>query len=127
MNSWLDRATVLAIHDSQIAEHGGMAGLRDEGLLEAALAQPFSTFDGRDLYQSDEEKAARLAFGIISNHPFADGNKRTGTQLMIIYLRMQGYRFKPRHRDLLNIILAVASGKKGYEDLLEFVRGNTIP
>ena len=125
MNAWLDKDLVVKIHELQIRNHGGLQGLRDEGLLEAALAQPFATFDGNDLYPSGEEKAARLAFGIIKNHPFADGNKRTGTQLLFVYMRMCGYRFKPRHKNLEQIILGVASGELGFEDLVEFVRKDT--
>ena len=125
MINWLDIDLVLQIHELEIANHGGMSGLRDEGLLESALAQPFITFDGVDLYPSDEEKAARLAYGIIKNHPFADGNKRTGTQLLIVFMRMKNYRFKPRHKELQETILGVASGEKSYEDLVEFVRRET--
>jgi len=124
-NSWLDCDLVSQIHDLEIANHGGTSGLRDEGLLESALAQPFVTFDGIDLYPSVEEKAARLAYGIIKNHPFADGNKRTGTQMLIVFMRMNDYRFKPRHKNLEQIILGVASGENSYEDLVEFVRRET--
>jgi death-on-curing protein len=113
---------VLAIHEMQIKNHGGLSGVGDEGLLDAALAQPFATFDGIDLYPSIEEKAARYAFGIIKNHPFADGNKRTGTALMITFLRLNNLRFKPRHKDLEQIILDVASGAAGFDDLVAFVR-----
>jgi len=127
MNTWLDKELVLQIHDIQIRNHGGLAGLRDEGLLEAAIAQPYASFGGSDLYPSDEEKAARYAFGIIKNHPFADGNKRTGTQLMIVFMRMSGYRFKPRHKDLENIIVGVASGENSFEDLVDFVRQESSP
>lgn len=100
MNSWLDVELVLQIHEMQIENHGGASGLRDEGLLEAAIKQPFATFDGVDLYPSVEEKASRLAFGIIRNHPFVDGNKRTGAQLLIVFVRMNNYRFKPDTRIL---------------------------
>ena len=69
--------------------------MRDEGLLESALAQPFQTFGGKELYPSIAQKAARYAYGIASNHPFADGNKRTATAVMAAFLRMNGYKFKP--------------------------------
>ena len=67
---------VLAIHETVIMRFGGLRGLRDEGLLDSTLAQPFQTFGGADLYPSAIEKACRYAFGIISDHPFLDGNKR---------------------------------------------------
>ncbi|MDR1014874.1 MAG: type II toxin-antitoxin system death-on-curing family toxin [Coriobacteriales bacterium] len=115
---------VLAIHEVQIANHGGLSGIRDEGLLDSALTQPFVTFDGIDLYPSIEEKAARYAYGIIKNHPFADGNKRTGAALMMAFLRLSGLRFKPRHKDLEQTILDVASGAATYDTLVAFVRAN---
>ena len=68
----------LAIHARSIDRYGGIDGLRDQGLLESAIAQPQQTFDGVELYPSLAEKAARYAYGIIKNHPFADGNGRTG-------------------------------------------------
>jgi death-on-curing protein len=88
MNEWLDIDFAEKIHALQIEKHGGAPGLRDKTLLDSALAQPFMTFAGVDLHPSTEEKAAKLAFGIIRNHPFADGNKRTATQLMMIFMRM---------------------------------------
>ncbi len=81
----------IAIHDASIARFGGLAGVRDEGLLESALAQPWQTFGGRDLYPNDVEKVCRLAFGVIRDHPFVDGNKRVGTALLGAGLRMAGF------------------------------------
>lgn len=75
----LSREDVLAIHSAAIARFGGADGVRDEGMLDSALAQPFQTFGGQELYATVAEKAARYAFGIISDHPFVDGNKRTAT------------------------------------------------
>lgn len=69
---------VIAIHDVAIARFGGLPGVRDEGLLDSALAQPWQTFGGRDLYEGDVAKACRLCYGVIRDHPFTDGNKRTG-------------------------------------------------
>lgn len=81
---------VLAIHASAIERFGGLDGLRDEGLLDSALAQPLQTFGGANLYPSAIDRACRYAFGIISDHPFLDGNKRTGAALLGTYLRMSG-------------------------------------
>ena len=121
----LSRELVLALHQRQLTLFGGLPGLGDAGLLDSALMQPFITFDGVDLYPSIEEKAARYAFGIIKNHPFADANKRTGTIVMTVFLKKNDYRFKPRHKDLEQIILGVASGENSFEDLVEFVRRET--
>jgi death-on-curing protein len=123
----LSKSLALALHARQLEMFGGLSGVGDEGLLDSALTQPFVTFDGVDLYPSIEEKAARYAFGIIKNHPFADGNKRTGAALMITFLRLNNFRFKPRHKELEQIILDVASGAAGFDDLAAFIRANTLP
>ena len=87
------RDDVCAIHSAAIARFGGLDGVRDEGMLASALAQPFQTFGGEELYPSVVEKACRYAVGIISGHPFLDGNKRTGAALLGAYLRMCGVGF----------------------------------
>lgn len=117
----IPKRIVLAIHEDQLKRHGGMPGVRDEGLLESALAQPFASFDGNDLYPTVSEKAARYGFGIIKNHPFADGNKRTGTALIIAFLRGNGIVFKPRTEDFYNAIIAVADGTLSYEGLVAWI------
>ena len=117
------KETALAIHAETVVRFGGLDGIRDEGLLESALAQPFQSFAGQDLYPDVVEKACRYAYGVINDHPFADGNKRTGTALMGVCLRMSGLDFRPDHADFLNTMLAVADGSLGYEDLVGWVRG----
>ena len=76
----LSKEQVILLHESLIKAFGGYPGLRDEGLLDSALAAPFQSFSGESAYPSPQAKAARLGFGIIRNHPFVDGNKWTGTQ-----------------------------------------------
>ena len=105
---------------------GGLRGLRDEGLLDSALAQPFQTFDGADLYPSAIEKACRYAFGIISDHAFLDGNKRTGAALLGTYLRMSGIDFRPDHTAYLEVILGVADGVMSYDSLVEWTKGVAV-
>lgn len=119
----ITREAVLAIHSETIARFGGIDGVRDGSLLDSALAQPFQTFSGQDLYPGPVEKACRYAFGIIRNHPFIDGNKRTGTALMGIYLRMSGLSFKPAHNELLSTMLGVADGSVNYDELTKWARG----
>lgn len=111
----------LAIHDLSIRRYGGIEGTRDEGLLESALAQPQQTFDGEELYASLAEKAARYAFGIVNNHPFADGNKRTGAAVLAVFLRANGARFKPRLSDMQAQIIALADGSLSYDELVEWI------
>lgn len=119
---YLTLEETLAIHEQAIMRFGGISGLRDAGLLDSALAQPQQTFDGQDIYQSPAEKAARYAYGIIQNHPFADGNKRTGAALLGVFLRANGIRFKPRLLDMQKAIIAVADGSMSYSELAEWVQ-----
>ena len=104
---------VLAIHEDQLKRNGGMPGVRDEGLLDSALAQPFASFGGQDLYPSVHEKAARYGYGVIKNHPFDDGNKRTGTALIIAFLHGNGVKF--------NTVIAVANGTMSYDELVAWI------
>ena len=123
----LSKALVLCLHCRQIQLFGGLDGLSNDAMLDSALTQPFATFDGVDLYPAIEEKAARYAFGIIKNHPFADGNKRTGAVAMVAFLKVNGYRFKPKHDVFEKTILDVASGELDFEELVEFVRQEASP
>ncbi len=81
----LSKQQVLKLHEILIAQSGGSPEIRDDGLLESALNAPFQSFDDTDLYPSLLEKAARLGYGLINNHPFVDGNKRIGTHTMLVY------------------------------------------
>lgn len=116
--------TVLEIHRLKVVKYGGLAGLRDKGLLEAAIAQPWQSFDGIDLYPSLPEKAARIGFEVITQHPFNDGNKRTGAALVGVLLRANGVNFTPRSIDYVDAILGVADGSLDYAEFLEFVRNS---
>ena len=118
----ITKAEALAIHSAAIARFGGVDGVRDEGLLESALAQPFQSFAGVELYPSIEAKAGRYAYGVIKNHPFLDGNKRTATALMGAFLRSSGLDFRPDHAKLLEAMMGVADGSWGFEDLLDWLR-----
>lgn len=98
----------IAINRISVERFGGIAGVRDMGLLESALRQPYQSFGGADLYPGPICKACRLAFGIIKNHPFVDGNKRTGIALLKVALFDCGIGFEPAHAALLSIITGVA-------------------
>ncbi|WP_298578521.1 type II toxin-antitoxin system death-on-curing family toxin [uncultured Olegusella sp.] len=112
---------VITIHDASIRKFGGATGLRDENLLISALAQPFQTFEGVDLYPGVVTKACRCAFGIIANHPFIDGNKRTGAAVLGVLLRLSGYDFHPNHEAFLRIIFGVADGSVSCSKLTSWV------
>ena len=86
----LSKRQILMLHAALAARAGSLDGLRDEGLLDSAIHAPMQTFGGQELYPSTLEKAARLGYGLIRNHPFADGNKRIGTHAMLVFLAING-------------------------------------
>lgn len=119
---WLDRQTIDAIHEEQIAEHGGAAGLRDAGLLESALARPRNLF----LYGQNDLAAiaAAYAFGIVRNHPYIDGNKRTAFLAAYVFLEMNGMTFDATPEEVVVMTLGLASGEVEEADYANFLRMN---
>ena len=113
---------VLLLHQYIAAETGGTVGVRDEGLLESALQSAFATFDGRELYPSKEEKAARIGASLVSNHSFLDGNKRIGMYVMLTFLETNGVRIECTDEDIVQAGLALADGTMTYEGLLAWIR-----
>ena len=101
-------------------------GIRDEGLLEAALENAFASFGGEEFYPSKEEKGARLGYELISNHAFVDGNKRIGMYVMLTFLEVNGIHMDCTNEDVIEAGLGVASGAMKYEALLEWVRKHRI-
>lgn len=87
----LSKEQVLKLHASLIKATGGSDGIRDEGMLDLALNNPFQSFDGKELYPSIQAKAAWLCFGLVRNHAMLDGNKRLGTHVMLVFLALNGY------------------------------------
>ena len=117
----LSKRQVLLLHSSLIEAFGGSDGVRDEGLLESALATPFQTFDGEPVYPSVQSKAAQLGFGLIRNHPFVDGNKRIGAHVMLVFLELNGIELHYNKQELIDIILSVASGETDRQGLLQWI------
>lgn len=107
----LTKTQLLDLHAKIIAQSGGSLGLRDEAMLDMALAQPDMSFDGKDLYPDVIAKAAALGFSLISNHPFVDGNKRIGHAVCEVYLLMHGLEINATVDEQEKIILAVAAGE----------------
>lgn len=105
---YLSVRQILMLHDALIQTSGGSNGLRDESLLDSAVFAPIQTFDGKDLYPTLIDKASRLAFGLITNHPFIDGNKRIGTHAMLVLLAINGLELEYNDEDLIEVILQVA-------------------
>lgn len=117
----LSKRQVLLLHSSLIEAFGGSDGVRDEGLLESALASPFQTFGGEAVYPSVQSKAAQLGFGLIRNHPFVDGNKRIGAHAMLVFLELNGIELHYDQPELIDIILSVASGETDRQGLLQWI------
>lgn len=118
----LTKRQVLMLHASLIAESSGCDGIRDEGLLDSAINSPLQSFAGEDLYPTVLEKAARLGFGLIRNHPFIDGNKRIGTHAMLVFLAINGITLSYEDNDLIRIILSVAAGELDDTELLNWLQ-----
>lgn len=118
----LSKRQILMLHSMLVAQSGGMDGLRDEGLLESAINTPLQTFDGQELYPTVLEKAARLGYGLIHNHPFMDGNKRIGTHAMLVFLDINNITLSYEDDDLIAAILRVASGDMDEGELLEWLK-----
>lgn len=119
-------ADVLELHRKSIEDFGGSDGVRDMGLLEAAIARPFQTFGGNDLYASNLEKAAALGESLVKNHPFLDGNKRTGLLAMVSFLINNGYALKAIPDDLYNFIINISIGAISFEEIVAWLRENTF-
>jgi death-on-curing protein len=120
---WLEKALVLAIHDRQLAEHGGSAGVRDEGLLESALARPHQLYTYGDPAPDLAGLATSLACGLARNHPFTDGNKRTAAVACETFLELNGATLDAEDLELYPLYLALAEGKHGERDFAAWLRG----
>ena len=124
MTVWLSPQLILAIHDEQLAEHGGSIGFRDPGLLDSALARPLNRADYGD--PDIAELAAVYALAIAQNHPFVDGNKRTAYVALEVFLRLNGCRFTVGDAEAVVMMLAMAAGELPDDEFIAWVRLNTI-
>jgi death-on-curing protein len=121
---WLSRQLILAIHDEQLAEHGGALGSRDDGLLDSALARPLN----RAGYGEPDtaELAALYGIAIARNHPFLDGNKRTAYVALETFLALNGGRFPVSDAQAVVMTLAMASGEIDDAEFSDWVRGSVV-
>jgi death-on-curing protein len=119
---WIDEAVVLAIHDRQLVEHGGAEGLRDESLLRSGLARPLNHL----AYASSDiiELATMYTAGIVQNHPFVDGNKRTGFVVGVLFLELNGCRFTASEEAAAQAVVELAAGTIDEEGFCAFLRAN---
>jgi death on curing protein len=120
---WIGETVILAIHDEQLAEHGGRPGLRDHGLLQSALARPMN----RAAYGEPtvHELAAAYAFGIVRNHPFVDGNKRTAFVAAALFLLDHGLEPAARDEAIVTAVLHLAEGSMSEESFAQWLRENS--
>jgi death-on-curing protein len=123
---WLSPVYILSIHADQIQAHGGSLGIRDRGLLESALERP------RNRFHYDPEAdlpalAAAYGFGISSNHPFVDGNKRVAFQAMYLFLGLNGFRIDAPEEEVVALILSLASGDLDEPALADWLRSHVSP
>ncbi|RCJ16221.1 death-on-curing protein [Nostoc sp. ATCC 43529] len=125
MTCYLLLVEVLGLHRQIIEQSGGKLGIRDLGGLESAIAQPRMTFGGEDLYPKIIDKAVALGFSIIMNHPFIDGNKRTGHASMETFLILNGIEISASVDEQEQVILAVASGELKREAFAEWLLQHT--
>ena len=117
----------LELHRRVLAAVGGVPSVRDLGALESALAQPRMTFGSEDLYPDLTEKACALGFSMIQNHPFVDGNKRTGHLVMELFLVLNGLEIKAADDEQEQVILRLAAGDFGRERFCSWLRAHTVP
>ena len=123
--NWVLDETVLAIHNRQIAEHGGLSGVRDAGALASALGRPKNKFAHAepDIF----DLASAYGFGIATNHPFADGNKRTAYVVSVLFLNLNGYRLDAGQDEKYRTFLDLAAGNLAEEPLAVWFRAHCVP
>ncbi|MGH2271901.1 type II toxin-antitoxin system death-on-curing family toxin [Anaerohalosphaeraceae bacterium U12dextr] len=124
---FLDFDDVAAIHADQISRYGGSAGLRNQGLLESAVMMPQASFAGQYAHEDLYMMAATYLYHIAMNHPFVDGNKRTGTVCAIVFLELNGIHVKPDNDALVDFVLAVAQGQKDKSQIAAFFKEHSEP
>lgn len=115
------------LHAFLINRFGGSHGIRDRETLLSALSRPYQTFDGSDLYETIHQKAASLIESILINHPFIDGNKRTGYTLMRLLLLQSGFDITASQENKYEFVINIASGAFKYENILNWLKENTAP
>jgi death-on-curing protein len=123
---WVDKTALLLLHAESLAEHGGLEGMRDEGLLDSALARPLNLLAYEHI-DDPARLAAAYAAGIARNHPFADGNKRAAFLALGLFLALNGWRLTADKADATRAIFALASREISEEDLAGWIRQNLGP
>jgi death on curing protein len=122
---WLTREAIEIIHQEQLDEHGGLAGLKDENALESALARPMNkaAYGEMDIHVL----AAAYLYGFVKNHPFSDGNKRTGYLAAFTFLYINGWLIEAEQAEIIEFVLEVAAGEIDEDGATRFLRDFTVP
>lgn len=121
---YLTKEQMIYLHKRIIQEYGGIEGIRNEGLLESAIASPFQIFSSTEFYPTIEEKAARLGYGLVCNHCFLDGNKRIGAHAMLVFLALNDIQLTFTQEELIQIFLDLAAANSDYNSLLVWIKSH---
>ncbi len=122
---WVDKQLLLILHDESLAEHGGATGLRDEGLLDSALARPLNLLANGELDTAD--LAASYGLGLAKNHAFVDGNKRAAFLLVGLFLALNGHRLNAAQDDATLTVMSLAAGEIDEAEFARWIRANSAP
>ncbi len=122
---WIEEQETLLFHERLLVQHGGAVGVRDKGLLASALARPKQQAAYADMPDM-ATLAAAYTVGIVKNHPFVDGNKRTGFLVGVLFLEMNGYRFTASQETAANAVIMLAAGEMDESGYAEFLTANTV-
>ncbi len=123
--AFLTLEEILEIHAEMLSDYGGATGIRDLGLLNSAMAMPEAAFSGQYLHSSLYEMAAAYLFHLVQNHPFVDGNKRTGAAAALVFLTTNGLNLTSSEEDYYDLVIAVAEGRRDKSQIAEYFRLNT--
>ena len=123
----LEISDVLIIHKQLIHEFGGTLGIRDMELLKSAISRPYQTFDSKDLYPTAEEKASAMIESLVTNHPFIDGNKRTGYTLFRLLLLIEGKEIDSSQQEKYEFVISIAERKLEYDEILKWTLKKVTP
>lgn len=121
----ITRELIDELHELSLKAYGGGSGTRDEGMLESAIARPFQTFGGEALYPTVYEKAAAISQSIIINHPYIDGNKRTGLLAMITMLEVYGFELTAEPNDTYDMTIKISTGNIEFNDICDWIENNS--
>lgn len=117
----LTKEQIIMLHEAIYERYGGSCSVLNEGMLDSALQAPFQTFGGEELFPDTKDKILRLAYGLIKNHSFRDGNKRIGALVLLVLLELNGWHVNATNEEFADIIMGIAASEKDDEDLKKWV------